>query len=310
MESGDADPERHEPRSPEGGPLRRARRAGGGGRWWLWVGRAVLWAFILVVLFNGIRAPLVDALQPDDAAPSPASRTNGYPASAASAYALRFAHVYLDYGEGDPRKRAERLAKYLPEGADPQLGWNGQGTLRFRTAHVAGVDVRDATHGVVTLAVQVSGQWMRLAVPVYAAGDGMVVSGQPALLPSPPQSPLPQSPQGPTDEKVAAELRRQLPGFFQAYAGGGTESLARYLAPGVSLTGFSGAMRFVSLDEVVVPASNAPIRRVTATVTWRLLGKGGAAGGELQQTYQLTVSKDEGRWYVRSIHGAPGGGFS
>ena len=36
-----------------------ARRhwSGSGGRWWVWVGRLILWAFILVVIVNGIRAP-------------------------------------------------------------------------------------------------------------------------------------------------------------------------------------------------------------------------------------------------------------
>src|SRR5262245_10202551 len=50
----------------EKGRRGKARRASGGsgggwggsgGRWLVYVGRAILWAFIIVVLVNGIRAP-------------------------------------------------------------------------------------------------------------------------------------------------------------------------------------------------------------------------------------------------------------
>lgn len=292
-----------------GGLLRRARRGGGGGRWWLWVGRAVLWAFILVVVFNGIRAPLTRVLEPSNTS-SPTDTSTGYPTSAASAYALQFAHAYLTYAEGDSTKRSELLAEYLPPSADPQLGWNGEGSLQLESAQVADVTARSAQRGTVTLSVQAGGEWMRLAVPVYADGGAMVISGQPALLPSPPRAELPARPEGAVDEEVASELRNQLPGFFQAYAGTDAESLARYLAPGVSMPGFSGTVSFQSLDEVTVPAGKGTTRRITATVTWALPEGGKTAGGTLQGTYELTVTKQGGRWYVEGIQGASNGGFS
>lgn len=308
MESG-AGPHRHDGGSPRRGLFAKTRRAGGGGRWWLWVGRAVLWAFILVVLFNGIRAPFISILQP-----APTSSTQqqheAFPSSSASAYALQFAHVYLTYGKSRPQERAELLASYLPEDADPQLGWNGEGTLTLRAVQAVKVNALDETHGIVTLAVRIGDQWMRLAVPVYADGDAMVISGQPALMPRPPEAHLPPAPEQPTDDEATRQLRRQLPGFFRAFAGSDTESLARYLASGVSMTGFSGAVRFQSLDNVVVPEGDHATRHITATVTWQLRAADDAAAGELQQTYRLTVTKDEGRWYVKAIQGAPSMGFS
>ena len=39
----------------------------------------------------------------------------------------------------------------------------------------------------VTLLATVNGQLMELGVPVIASGSGMVVSGEPAWLPAPPQ---------------------------------------------------------------------------------------------------------------------------
>lgn len=301
-------PHRHDGRQPKTGILDRTRRAGGGGRWWLWAGRAVLWAFILVVIFNGVRAPFVRVLQPAGQSSTSAAEANGYPESAASAYALEFATAYLTYGSGQSERRSDVLAGFLPDGADPQLGWNGEGTLELRSAQVAGVRAVDTTHGIVTLSVQVGDTWMRLSVPVYAKGDAMVISGQPALLPRPPEAELPVTAEQPVDEATAIQLRRQLPGFFQAYAGSDTESLARYLAPGVSMTGFSGAVAFESLDSVVVPEGSDDTRQVTATVTWQL--QTGDNAGELQQSYQLTVVKDDGDWYVKSIQGAPSAGFS
>lgn len=288
---------------------RHARRAGGGGRWWLWLGRAVLWAFILVVVFNGIRAPLARVLEPAETSTSPAGTRTSYPTSEASAYALQFANAYLTYTEDDSQQRSRMLAEYLPPGADPQLGWNGEGSLQLESVQVADVAVRSSRHGTVTLSVQAGGEWMRLAVPVYADGDAMVISGQPALLPAPPRAQLPAPEDSAVDEAVAGELRSQLPGFFRAYAGSDTESLARYLAPGVSMTGFAGAVTFQSLDDVTVPAGKGTTRSATAAVTWAL-PEGGGAGGELQQTYRLTVTKQDGRWYVRDIRGAPSAGFS
>lgn len=307
MESG-AGSHRHDGRSPRRTVLGRARRAGDGGRWWLWIGRAVLWAFIVVVVFNGIRAPFVSILQPARTA-STTDKQQDFPSSSAAAYAMRFAHVYLTYGESQSQQRAELLASYLPEGADPQLGWNGEGALELQDAQVVGVKARNDNHGVVTLAVRVSDQWMRLTVPVYADQQAMVISGQPALMPRPPKAQLPAVPEQPTDEEATEELRRQLPGFFRAFAGSDAESLARYLAPGVSMTGFSGAVSFRSLDDLVVPKGDDATRHITATVTWQLRAAGDTAG-RLQQTYRLTVTKDDGRWYVKAIKGAPSVGFS
>lgn len=309
----------HEAR-PSGGKGVRLRRSGAGGRWWLWLGRAVLWAAILVVAFNGVRTPIVRALQSDGSSTSGQASGGGqsygqdgtaYPGAAASAYALGFARVYLSYNQSSPDKRASRLARYLPKGVDAQLGWGGKGKLSLEAVEVAGVTARDATHGVVTLSVLLGDRPMRLAVPVYAKGDTMAISGQPALMPAPERARLPHSgDRPPADSEAEKELSRQLPGFFQAFAGSDTEPLERYLAPGASLTGFSGAVRFVSLDDVYVPQGSGGTRHVTATVTWRVPVGDKARAGELQQTYRLTVAKRGDRWYVKDVQGAEMTGFS
>jgi hypothetical protein len=34
--------------------------------------------------------------------------------------------VYLNFSQSTASQRAQELAPFLPNGADPQLGWNGQ----------------------------------------------------------------------------------------------------------------------------------------------------------------------------------------
>lgn len=290
-----------------GGPLRRARRFGSGGRWWVWLGRAILWALIIVIVVNGGRAAFVGFTQQSAPARTQTDPASRFPSTAASAYAQGFATVYLNYDEATADARARQLADYVPEGANPQLGWNGAGRLRLEGAYPAGVRARDAKHGVVTLAVQVNGSWMRLAVPIYASDGAMVVSGEPALLPAPPKASLPAPRPGADqiDALATRELEGQLPGFFQAYAASDNTDLARYRAQGAELAGLNETVRFVALRDLVVPPGGNT-RRITATVVWRIATTGGAnvPPGELTQTYELTVTKQDGNWYVKDIRGS------
>ncbi|TMQ91012.1 conjugal transfer protein, partial [Actinomadura soli] len=166
---------------------RGGRWGGSGGRWWVWAGRAVLWALILVILVNGVRAPFERfTAEEDPAAPATGpkpTRGTGFPSSAAGAFALQFANVYLNYDQKTAPARETQLRTFLPEGADPQFGWNGAGKMQVQSVQVAGVDARDANNATVTLLARTADKWLRLAVPVYADRNGsLVVSARPALL--------------------------------------------------------------------------------------------------------------------------------
>jgi hypothetical protein len=287
------------------GKRKRRRWSGSGGRWWIWVGRAILWACLIVVLVNGIRAPF-ERFTSEPSTPS-APRQDAkvqFPSSAASAYALQFANVYLNYDQKNPAVRQQQLQFFLPDGAEAQFGWNGAGEMQLQSVQVAGVDAKDANNGVVTVLAQANGKWLQLAVPVYAKDGRLVVSGRPALLPAPARAQPPQPGGLDRDGGLEEELQQALIGFFKAYGSGDTVALSRF-SDKSSISGLTGAVTFSRLTEVIAPTGPATERRVTATVVWQVPSatpKG--APGELEQTYELTVVKKDGTWYVRDIRGS------
>ena len=282
----------------------RSRWSGSGGRWWIWVGRAILWAFIIVVVVNGIRAPFERFTQPETRPTTGASPKSAFPETQASAYALQFASAYLNYDQKNPAARATKLAPYLPENADQQLGWNGSGSMTLSSAQVAGVDVRDKHNAVVTLAVSVNGTWMQLAVPVYTSGGTMAIKGQPALMPTPGKATVPESASITEDSAVETQLKTDLKGFFVAYAASDAAGLDRFLAPNVSLNGLNGAVRLSGIKDVVVP-EGGDRRHATVTVAWQVPSTARkAAAGELDQTYDLTIVHDQDKWNVEQLRGS------
>ena len=284
----------------------RGRWGGSGGRWWIWVGRAILWACLIVVLVNGVRAPFERfTAEPARSPSTPRQDAKArFPATTASAYALQFAGVYLSYDQKDPAARQQQLQYFLPDGADGQLGWNGTGEMRLQSVQVAGVDVRDANNAVVSVLFQANGKWLQLAVPLYAKDGRFVVSGTPAILPPPARADLPAAPTRERDAGLENELRQALTGFFKAYASGDTVALSRF-SDRSSLAGLDGTVTFGRLKDVNAPNGAAESRTITATVVWQVpSAQSRGAPGELEQAYELTVVKKDGTWYVRDIRGS------
>ncbi|HEY2521036.1 MAG TPA: conjugal transfer protein [Streptosporangiaceae bacterium] len=234
---------------------------------------------------------------------SPAgSANNSFPATLAEAYALQFGSAYLNFDPATADQRARELAAFVPgaiSGADPQLGWNGSGTLKLESEQVAGISVQSTTRAVVTILATVNGQLMELGVPIYTANGAVAVSGQPAWLPAPAQAAPPSATPANSDPTAQAALNAQLPAFFQAYASGDSATLNRFLAPGASVTGLGGQLTYQSLSGLTVPAGG-DTRDITVTVTWQLAGQP-ANPGKLDSTYDLTVVDQGGKWFVKAI---------
>lgn len=275
---------------------------GSGGRWWIYIGRVILWAFIIVVLVNGIRAPFERFTAKPAAPAAPTANKPVFPQAQASSYALSFADVYLNYDPATAADRQKQLAQFISPNVDPQLGWDNAGKSVLRSAEVSSVDVQDVNRAVVTLLVQANGRMFQLAVPVYAKDGALAISGRPATLPAPPRAALPATDQD-RDSALETELQAPLTGFFKAYASGDTAALKYYSDPPV--TGLGNAFGFRTLKEIIAPRGDAASRTVNATVVWQVSpAQGRAAGGTLEQTYQLTMVKKDGNWYVTDIRGS------
>src|SRR5690606_20457125 len=233
-------------------PPRRPRRggwSGGGGRWLVWTGRIVLWALIVVIVVNGIRAPFERFTGQNAAAPNTAVQPgHDFPTQQAMAFAAQFAGVYLNFSPEDAVSRSGKLAAFVAEGMDQQLGWDGNGKLGAVAIQPYDIEVTDANNAVVTVAFQSGPRRLHLSVPIYYSGGEsgrrFVVSGWPAILPAPPPAQLPQVAEPETDEAATAELKPQLEGFFRNYASGNTAELQRYVTAGTSLPSFGGAFTF------------------------------------------------------------------
>ena len=286
---------------------------GAGGRWLIWIGRAVAWAVILLIGYRGIVA-IIDGRtsRPPTSSPPAAAPKDGqqFPVTMAEAYAMQFGNAYLNFSPAGAARRSRDLAGFLPVGADPQLGWNGLGTQRLLTEQVAAVSVTSSHSAVVTLLAQLStGSMIELGVPIYAANGGMIVSGDPALLPGPPRATLPAVGASP-DQATAAALQKQLPAFFTAFAASDRTTLARFAVPGTQIRGLDGAVTFGAIDSVYAPAGGSR-RPISVTVTWRLPplhparpARSAGAPASMQMTYKLTVVRQQGSWDVASIGAA------
>ncbi len=161
---------------------------------------------------------------------------------------------------------------------------------------------------VVTLLARLSGgRLIELGVPIYAAHGGMIVSGNPALLPGPAKA-TPPAASKPGDRATEAALKRQLPAFFEAYASGDRTTLARFIWPGARISGLDGAVTLGSIDSVFAPLGGSR-RQISVTVTWQLPpapapaagGTIGVAPASLAMTYQMTVVKQGSSWDIQSI---------
>jgi Conjugative transposon protein TcpC len=304
--------------APESAGQRAAPRwRGAGGRWFVWVVRAVAWAVLLVIGYRGVTAIV---LPPKQAGPATgtaaADSTHGFPVRLAEAYAQQFAAVYLNFSPATSAARARQLAVFLPPGSDSQLGWNGQGSVQLQSEQVAGIAVQDSQHAVVTLLVRASGSMMQLGVPVYAADGGLAISAEPSLLPPPPRAEPPEAPAPTSDPATAAALSRQLPAFFRAYASGDPVTLGRFLAPGATVAGLGGTVTYGSISGIQVPPGGTT-RYITVSVIWHLAGQAAApsqspatspvttAPAGLEMTYRMTVVQQGGSWYVAAIGTSP-----
>jgi hypothetical protein len=287
--------------------------------------RAVVWAVLLLIGYRGVASIVTGFIHPAAparastasrgpglaAGPAPTVTERGFPVGLAQAYALAFARAYLSLNPATATQRAESLAGFLPPGTDPQAGYNGLGNQSVDSVQVAGVTVLSAHRGIVTVLASLNGRLEELAVPIYSARGGLVVSALPALLAAPPRIAPPVASAG-AGGTAPAGLSRFLPAFFKAFAYGGPH-LRALLAPGADVHGLGGVVGYGGLVSVSAPASSAAARVVFITVRWRIVSpparfskvrSSASSPGEFGMTYAVTVVRSGGGWRVRSVGAA------
>jgi Conjugative transposon protein TcpC len=285
-------------------------RRGSGGRWVIWVLRAVAWLVLLVIGYRGIAAIVegtpVSAPKTTPTAPA----ASAFPQTQAEAFALEFGSAYLNFSPATVNRRARLLAAFVASANDPQLGWSGAGTETLQSEQVFSIKVTGPRTAIVTLLAEVDNSKMiELGVPVYVPSIGqLAVSGEPALLPAPSQAAVPQTVAGNSDQTALGQLTSQLPPFFRAYASGGQATLSRFLTSGAQVTGLGGDVALQSVGNITVPFGGAT-RNITVVVVWRVNSSQagasssatGAAPASLEMTYRMTVVRQGTSWYVQSI---------
>ena len=304
---------------PEPTERRPQQWRGAGGRWLVWAFRALIWAVLVIIGFRGVTSIVTSSRQSASGGASssnaPAAANSGFPAGLAEAFALQFGNVYLNFSPATAAQRANDLTPFIPVGSDPQFGWNGAGTQQLQSEQVASISVQNAHRAVVTVLAQVSSGLIELGVPIYSAQGGLVISAEPALLPGPERATPPSSSSSASDPAAVTALTGQLPGFFRAYASGDQEALGRFLAPGAVVTGLDGAVNFGSISGMEVPSGGAT-RRIEVSVIWQFAGQATPRGrgrksaktssvsdasAGLEMTYEMTVVRQNGSWYVEAI---------
>ncbi|WP_232327173.1 conjugal transfer protein [Herbidospora yilanensis] len=298
-------------------PLRRRGWSGGGGRWLVWTGRAVLWALIVVIVVNGVRAPFERFTSNQGAIGTPsAPADSGFPVQQGAAFANQFAAVYLNFDGTNPEQRDTRLTDFLADGVERRFGWNGFGRMAAGAIQFHSIEVADANNARVQVSFQSGARRWLLSVPIFQADGRFVVSGLPALLPSGGAAGLPAIAAPDRDANLEDQLRQTLEGFFRAYASGNAAELKLYAADGATIEGLGGQFTLAQLNSVVAPLGGETGRDVTVTVTWSITAADAAAvptddaadpaaqPALLEQAYQLTMEKQGDKWLVRQVQGA------
>ena len=230
-----------------------------------------------------------------------------FPAAQASGVAQRFAAAYLAWNSAAPTTRASALTASGWTG-DPATGWNGQGHQSVDTITTAAVSTQSATEGTVTVVATVhavvgskvgAGRLIALAVPLLIS-HGSTSIGVPAIVGIPAAGrALDQPSQDDPDSTLTNQTQDQTASFFAAY--GTQQDVSGLTAPGSTVRGLGGAVKFTDLTSWSVSTPTNGTANARANVTWQT-----SDGAQLVQSYRLTLQQttagDVSRWQVLTIN--------
>lgn len=265
-------------------------------------GRIALWGAVVLVFGRGIVSLFggTSAAAPDRPANPGIQAAEAFPASEATALALRFATDYLTYDTDRPAEWAARIGTY---GNDTLArGWNGAGRQTITTVVPAGVDATGPDAATVTVAARTPSGWVHLAIPVVKANGGLAVAAAPAFVAAPAVGAAPSAERGDADLAAGEALRPTLEAFFAAYGTGNSAVIGAMTADGARLPRLEPGRFKLAVVEAVTVARQpvGPDRVALAVVRWA----DETTGAALTQTYRLDVVQDGQRGLVASLGAA------
>jgi Conjugative transposon protein TcpC len=254
-------------------------------RWQARAPRIASWVVLALLLAAGLRAAVTTpAKGPGEPKAAPAYD------QAAGAFAEAFARVYLSADPEAPEPREQRLRLYLASGLEPDAGLAGG---RERAVGWTAVVSQQRRGGrlAVTVAVELDGEFVHLAVPVERDGRGFLfVPAYPALVGAPASDP--GAPSEAEREVEDEQLRAVATRAVTNYLAGARRNLLADLAPDavVSLPAMRLAVRSVNELTWVAPPRRAAVQVQAED----------RAGARWTLRYELGLVQRE-RWYVRSL---------
>jgi hypothetical protein len=217
----------------------------------------------------------------------------------AQAYAVRFVRSYLAWRASEPVASARELEGFtgsqmasaaglvLPAAGEEQVGW----------AEV--VQAREPQPGlhVLTVAAQTSTEGLRyVAVPVERTADGsLALEGYPAFVGAPASAPALSPPRlrQVGDRALEVVVRRALVNYLSA----STAELAADLAPGARVSAPAAPLRVLSSEQPQwAPGGGAVLV---------LLQAADERGAQYALSYEVDVSRAQGRWEISAIEADP-----
>ena len=253
--------------------------------------RAIALTLIAVLALSGA----VNAVRGRPAVRAPAAPAPAHDL-AAEAFATSFVRAYLGWDSGTPDAYAQAIGAFMPESVltDGPPVSPARGGQRVLATDVVS-DVRTgATHRTVVVAARTTSGSDYVAVPVSSDGNGMFVSGYPALVGAPA---VDGNASPPAETQIDdAELETVVRRAIANYVSGQASNLRADLTPDavVSLPSQQLSVRSVERVTWAAPGVAAVELAAAATdgTTWTL-------------RYELRVVKRD-RWYVAAVDGDPG----